>query len=388
MAGQVNIGGTSGSVQLVGNDSLSADQQVGFPDTSGANSTVVVTPTDQVIETSGGISHPDNTGDPNIELNADGTTSIKGIQGAAVNPNLLDNSSFRVNERGIWDSATGGGFMCDRWSCGNRNGWAVERGLDSVFNTGLGPLGAYAIKCNPDGSADAQWEQGIELANDWERTGTHVNPVAYPGCKYVLSVWVYRPTQPIDAFQAKVGYRERTNIGDGEVVFFYDNMTRTSDSVSAGSGATWYRYQASVEVTSDAPEEMRCLYVGFFMESGDMIAAPKLERGTVYTPWQPEPRPLEEVRCQRYYWYWDGKIVVSQDIWSATGTETRDKYGTIQFPVGMSRTPTAITSNSGNLQDVSRWSATYKENGQAGQLAFCTNMQAQAEMTDFDTWRA
>ena len=57
MAGQVNIGGNTASVQLTGNDDITADQEIGFPNTDGADSTVVVSPTTQDLETTGQIQY-------------------------------------------------------------------------------------------------------------------------------------------------------------------------------------------------------------------------------------------------------------------------------------------------------------------------------------------
>ena len=55
MAGKVNIGGNTASVQLTGNDAITADQEIGFPNTNGDSAVVIVTPTSQDIETTGDI---------------------------------------------------------------------------------------------------------------------------------------------------------------------------------------------------------------------------------------------------------------------------------------------------------------------------------------------
>ena len=380
MAGQVNIGGSSGLVQLVGNDSLSTDQQVGFPDTSGADSTVVVTPTDQVIETSGGISHPDNTGNPNIVLYPDGSSSVGR---ATVNSNLLDNSSFRINQRAIYDSATSNGFMCDRWSTGNRSSWSIERGFDSLFNNGVGPFGAYAVKA---GSA-AVWETGIELQNETARNGTHVNPVAYTGCEFVLSAWAYRPTNDIDQFGASVAYRPQTNIAGGGVIFFNANMTRTADSMDIG-GKIWWRYQTLIKITSDPDDTQRVLYVGFGnLSDGDLLACPKLERGSTWTPWQPEPLQYEALRCYRYFWFWSGKKYAFPDSWSGSGSDSKAKFANFDFPAAMAYDPMTKTTNPGIFTDVNTVGANYRDNQKVDQVDFCSNAQFSAEMTSFQTWR-
>ena len=55
MAANVNLGGTSATVKLTGNDSITADQTISFPDTGGNTRDVVVTPGTADIETTGSL---------------------------------------------------------------------------------------------------------------------------------------------------------------------------------------------------------------------------------------------------------------------------------------------------------------------------------------------
>ena len=331
------------------------------------------------------LSHASNGGDPNIELYADGTTSIKGFQGPTVNPNLLDNSSFRTNQRNLWISQTSQGFLCDRWSCGNRNGWSIQRGTPASGPDAIqAPFGAYAVQAG----SSAIWETGLELQNngDTQNTG-FVNPVAYNGCNFVLSVWAYRPTNDIDQLGGFVEYRSQTNIADGNTVFFNTNMPRTTESLTI-EGKVWWRYEQTVEVTSDPTATQRVFYIGFGnLSNNDMIACPKLERGSTHTPWQPEDLQTEELRCQRYFYKWAGRAY-AHGVQSSSHTDTVSKYVTLPFPTGMAYTPQVrtISANPGSLGSTSRWATVYSETSANNSANFVSGIEASAEFTSFATW--
>ena len=329
------------------------------------------------------ITHVDNTGDPNITLYADGSTSIRGFQGAAVNPNLLDNSSFRTNQRDLWIGETGQGFLCDRWSCGNRDGWSIQRGNASHSSEGQAPFGAYAVKVgNP-----AIWETGVELQNNAsDQNPEFVNPVAYAGCKFVLSVWLHRPASNIDQLQGFVEFRSETNISEQNTVFFNTNMPRTTDSLTI-NGKVWWRYEQTIEITSNPTDVQKVLYVGFNLASDDLMACPKLERGSVYTLWQPEDLQTEELRCQRYFYKWAGRAY-AHGVQTNSNQDNVSKYVTIFFPTGMAHTPavTTIAANPGSLGSTSRWATVYSEMSPNNTANFVSGVEASAEMTDFVTW--
>ena len=329
------------------------------------------------------LSHAGNGGDPNIELYADGTTSIKGIQGAAVNPNLLDNSSFRTNQRNLWTDQTSGGFLCDRWSCGNRGGWSIQRGSVAHSAEGQAPFGAYCVKAGNG----AVWETGVELQNNGEdQNSEFVNPVAYNGCKFVLSVWAYRPTRDIDQLLVEVDFRKNTNVTQDSTEFFKGFIPRTTDSLTI-SGKVWWRYEQLIEITSDPTAVQRVLYVGFELGDEDLMACPKLERGTVHTPWQAEPLQIEELRCQRYFWHWEGRNHVNGPQ-TPGHTDDQTKFCTMFFPTGMAYPPItrAAAVNPGTFDQTTRWSTNYSETAPSNQNNFIAGLEVSAEFTDFQTW--
>ena len=88
MAGQVNIGGNTASVQLTGNDAITADQEIGFPNTNGESAVVIVTPTSQDIETTG-----------DIECNS--LTAANSINGSFIYAGDINSEFSRLNTKNI-----------------------------------------------------------------------------------------------------------------------------------------------------------------------------------------------------------------------------------------------------------------------------------------------
>ena len=118
MAGQVNIGGNTASVQLTGNDAITADQEIGFPNTNGESAVVIVTPTSQDIETTG-----------DIECgNLDATGNITAI-GRITNGNVSPDPDS--NEGGTILYASSGGFRSFR----SAPAGAESAGID-LYNNG------------------------------------------------------------------------------------------------------------------------------------------------------------------------------------------------------------------------------------------------------------
>ena len=170
-------------------------------------------------------------------------------------------------------------------------------------------------------------------------------------------------------------------------VFFNSNMPRTTDSLTI-EGKVWWRYEQAIEVTSDPTAIQKVFYVGFGnLSNGDMLACPKLERGTVYTPWQPEDIQTEELRCQRYFYKWAGRAY-AHGIQSGSHTESVSKYATVPFPTGMAYTPLVrtISANPGNLIATTRWATTYDESGPNNNPNYVSGVEASAEFTSFATW--
>ena len=329
------------------------------------------------------LSHESNGGDPNIILYPDGTTSIKGIQGGAVNPNLLDNPGFIVNQRDIVSGATGPGFMCDRWSCAFRDNLVIDTAFSGTDNVNSpGPLGSFTIASNQDSASATWWEQGIEL----NPAPVTANPTFRIGQTLTLSFWAARAVNDLDEFTVRLAYRKKTNVSQDEVIFFEDNATRTTDSIVAGGG-TFYRYETTITIDSNPQSDHRVFYVGFAVKGGDRLSLPKLEIGPKATAWQAEKYTDEWTRCARYYWYWTGKKIIHPDVYAGSASDNRYKSVTFNFPTIMQRTPNTLTINSGSITDVTDQGCTYFENSPVNQTNFISNLQCSCEMTDFDTWR-
>ena len=138
MAGQVRIGGTTASVQLTGNDSITADQQIGFPDTNGDSAVVLVTPTSQDIETTGDVKIGGTLpAAPNIELNAtDG--SIEACAGNAQITNGTNTKAFTINNSATAARSQVGVFGSSNASQGR--GKLILDGVDSLTGSNLNAI--------------------------------------------------------------------------------------------------------------------------------------------------------------------------------------------------------------------------------------------------------
>ena len=142
MAGQVNIGGNTASVQLTGNDAITADQEIGFPDTGGDSAVVIVTPTTQDIETTGDFTAADGE--------FTGTVTAQ----AFLRDTLQSNGGINLS--------AGKCFL--RQDGANSNVFGVFQGGDSQADnmtfsvTGKGGVNAsYLISTMPDGEDNANW---------------------------------------------------------------------------------------------------------------------------------------------------------------------------------------------------------------------------------------
>ena len=74
--GQINLGGTTAAVQLMGNDSIATAQPITFPDRGGTSSEVVVSDTDQDLTTTGDITAANVFTTQQLRMNvSDGVTN-------------------------------------------------------------------------------------------------------------------------------------------------------------------------------------------------------------------------------------------------------------------------------------------------------------------------
>ena len=83
--GQINLGGTTAAVQLMGNDSIATAQPITFPDRGGTSSEVVVSDTDQDLTTTGDITAANVFTTQQLRMNVSGGTTnyaLGGLPGA------------------------------------------------------------------------------------------------------------------------------------------------------------------------------------------------------------------------------------------------------------------------------------------------------------------
>ena len=158
MAGQVNIGGNTASVQLTGNDAITADQEIGFPDTNGESAVVIVTPTSQDIETTGDIECGNLDATGNI-------TAIGRIANGNVSPDPDSNEGGNILYAGAGGLRSFRSAPADSPSTGidlYNNGAEVFGALTngSVRAVGNGTFGVEGVPSSDEGNVELYGDVG------------------------------------------------------------------------------------------------------------------------------------------------------------------------------------------------------------------------------------
>ena len=268
MAGQVNIGGTSGSAQLVGNDSYSTDRTFTFPDADGEL---------LIADSNGDVAI---TGD--LEVAGDlQTQSINGGQIAF--RNKLLNGDFSCWQRGVQVYTTPMEYTADRWKLSGDGG--------SVFRSSIPALGCYAMQC----SARSDILQGVEIHN--YGTGS------LPGPFTNGSTWTFSLVSSTDP--------RDENLTEGCSVNFVGEVGNPS-MIPAGTNFTFadlgeivpgfnkYAITFQIENADTINQYTLGLQIGLSLSSGTIFSLCQLEAGPIATPYE-DRQNLELLLCQRYY---------------------------------------------------------------------------------------
>ena len=237
------------------------------------------------------LSHAGNGGDPNIELYADGSTSLRSFKVESINGgqlagfrNYLQNSGFFINQRGQNPLASSNArpYFVDRWRfCGTSESAEVSSGVVSE-------LGTKFITITPGGGgANSGLIQGIELDAQGQRA-PFIGAATYTFSFY---------TTTTETFKVNIASADDTAFTNesGAKIF-----TKGADLLEVGTAGSFKRYACSF--TIDAPAASNtCLTVMIYSNTNSQwsIAAPQLEPGLVATPF--EHRMGELALCQRYY---------------------------------------------------------------------------------------
>ena len=239
------------------------------------------------------LSHAGNGGDPNIELFADGSTSLRNFQVESINGgplagfrNYLQNSGFFINQRGQnpLSSNANRPYFIDRW-----------RLLSSSMSAAIGAsvvseLGVKFMTITPNGGGTQSGiMQGVEL----DQVGDRAPFIG--GQTYTFSFY----SQSLQNLKVNIATADDTAFTNetGAKTF-----TRGVDLLEVENVGGWRRYVCSF--TIELPASTNTCFTVYIYTNDDAqwnIAAPQLEIGPVATPFEHRPIATELALCQRYY---------------------------------------------------------------------------------------
>ena len=229
--------------------------------------------------------HNSAIGDPNIEMYADGSTSIRNLAVPSINQgaigglrNQLINGEFSTWARGASGMiAAGQRYSADRWWC-STNVTDADRG-DSAFD-GF----THQVEVTTDGAASIR--QGIELeeVGDMGRFA--------PGTSWTLSF--YCSTSNVTAGAA---FTERINaFGSGDII-----LAENTAVTSLGND----RYSVQIDIPTDqtinANREMFTVTIAIGAAGSFNLTGVQLEQGETVSEFERIPVALTRQMCQRYF---------------------------------------------------------------------------------------
>jgi len=257
------------------------------------------------------ITHVDNTGDPNITLHTDGSTSIRNYKAKSINGGPI--SGFRnqvMNPTGaIQQRPSGannsGDYGVDRWRMFTTDGGtagAMSRQNTSPNGVIAGVPPEYiAIGRNPGNTATGfVLIQGIE---EWTR---------FMGKTYTLS-WLDASDAGFNDFVQVLFSSNGTSAGAGNE--FGDVGASAANYVNEGTVEGWTQYSVTLNIptlseadyNTMAGSSNACLLVKFGSNTGiaesnyGRYTAIQLEPGPLRTPLELRFAATELAMCQRYY---------------------------------------------------------------------------------------
>jgi hypothetical protein len=205
-------------------------------------------------------------------------------QVGAINPNLLINGDFRINQRGkyIYDSP---GYTFDRWLLSfdeSKVGPTVERG-ESTSDYGSGGYYAHVVlsSVSNEDNGGFNFLEKLDLTSS-ERKVLRSKTVTF-------SAWCHTSADYMRLYLAYL-----TN--DGELVASFTGIPQYSAN----------RYSVSIDIPYDAKQLEFGVACSRSLTANDVgtaidIAECKLEIGSVATEFSPRPYAEELEMCKKYY---------------------------------------------------------------------------------------
>lgn len=235
-------------------------------------------------------------------------SSAQSVTVAASNPNLLDNSNFAINQRGL-STYSGTGYGVDRWrSTSTASLISVRSSINSSYqeNSGIKLTGNYT--------------ELIQYLPNWFKRGV----------KYTISV----------------GYCADTSSGtwgDSILTSSYTFKSATSVSQMASSFSPFSGITISI-ATGGAK------YVRIYRNSTTnlyySIRWIKLEEGEVATPFVAPDPATELLKCQRYYVKYSEDFQIAGTVSGTANTA----YVTMFLPATMRTIPTIVSWGGNNIR--------------------------------------
>lgn len=289
------------------------------------------------------LSHAANSGDPNIELNADGSTSLRNFQAESINGsqvggfrNQLINGSLLCWQRGSSVIASNSGdYTADRWF---GNGGANYARIN-FKDPDEGPVGfAYGVS---KGEATAAFAQMIELPNNGDGSPFDIGTV------WTASYWTNGDDH--EGAEAKIQFMD--TVEGGNVVLAAPETTYEKTGEESNG---YFRVSATFTI-NDSPDSSNLgLRFNAANVAGQMTGF-QLEPGPVATPFEHRSYGTELQLCQRFYYdLTSGGNLISSvykcNLFRSDPTVGRGMH--ITFPVTMRATPTiSATIVSGTLDN-------------------------------------
>lgn len=233
----------------------------------------------------------------NHRNNTDNPHKVTAEQVGAINPNLLINGDFRVNQRGH-ESYSTAGYTFDRWM----NAY-IESGFISTIqrraNEGLPTSNAYCIRISIDSVNIASYNNFMQWMED---APNGVSP--FQGKKITFSVGVRNINATYRAIY--IGYKEA---GASTATFVIQPIPiginkRMSITADIPMGAS--RVECGIGITRGITSDD----IGTWLDIWDA----KLEVGSVPTAFSPRPYAEELALCQRYYQIRSSSSVSTVDL--------------------------------------------------------------------------
>ena len=228
------------------------------------------------------IQHSANTGDANIELFSDGSTSIKNFDVTAINGgqlagfrNQLINGDFRIWQRGSSFSGTSAGYTADRWYSPSTSGASVSKSISREV-TSLSTFSYRFYVASTDNSV-VRIRQAIEL----DRTG---KAGQYQG-QWTFSFY----TDDSAPTSIGISFADSRDSGNAKV-WDIGEITSLGDS----------RY--SVTATAPTPNSSNTCVLLNITPTGTTFGMTgcQFEKGSVATPYEHRPIATEFALCSRY----------------------------------------------------------------------------------------